>query len=222
HFNMKVFKTNFAGNPNIGLYAYCNNQYCLVSRIVPNAQIQKIENVLGVKTIRMSVAGTSLLGAFLAGNDNCLLVPDIVFDDEIRILEDNDIHYKIIHTKLTALGNNICCNNHGVIINEEFEKAAAEDIKSALNVPVIPGKIAGLDITGSLCVANDKNAITHNKISKKEREKAESLLKARILAVTVDNNPYVKGGIVLNNNGYLISDIAKTIEITLIDQTLNE
>jgi translation initiation factor 6 len=219
---MRVFKTNLRGNPNIGLYAFCNNNYCLVSRVVPASQTKKIEEVLGVQCIRMSVAGTSLIGAFVTGNDNCLLVPDLIFDDELRILEDNNIQYKIIHTKLTALGNNIACNNNGAVINKDFEPETIKQIKEALNVPVKKCKIAGLDIIGSMCVANDKKAIVHNKISKKEREQVESLLNAEILAITIDNNPFVKGGIVLNNNGYLISDSAKTIEITVIDQTLNE
>ena len=219
---MRVLKTNFSGNPNIGLYAYCSNKYCLVSRIVPKRQIPLIEEILGVPVFRMSIAGTSLLGAFLAGNDSCLLVPDIIFDDELRILEQNKIKYKAIHTKFTALGNNIVCNNNGAVVNEEFETGAVEDIKKALNVPVETGTIAGLNIVGSLCAANDSNAVAHHSISKREIEKAESLLKAKILATTIDNNPYVKGGIVLNNSGYLISDSAKTIEITLIDQTLND
>jgi len=219
---MRVFKTNFSGNPNIGLYAFCNNNYCLVSRVVPIRQIKKIEQVLGVPVIRMSVAGTSLLGVFLSGNDNCLLVPDLIFDDEIKILENNNINYRIIHTKLTALGNNICCNNNGAVINEEFEKTAIQDIKDSLNVQVKVSKVAGLDIAGSLCVANSKVAIAHKKISKKEKEKVEKLLNAKVLAATIDDNPFIKGGIVLNDNGYLISDSAKTIEISLIDQTLNE
>ena len=219
---MRVFKTNLAGNPNVGLFVYCNNRYCLLSRVVPKRQISHIQEILGVPVIRMSAVGTSLIGAFFAGNDSCLLVPDIIFDDEIKILEENNINYKIIHTKLTALGNNIACNNNGAIINEEFEEAAVKDIKEALNTPVAKAKIAGLNIVGSLCVANDEKAIVHEEISKKEREKVEKLLNAKILAATVDGNPFVKGGIALNNYGYLISESAKTIEVTLIDQTLNE
>lgn len=216
---MRVFRTSFSQNPNIGLYVYCNNTYCLAGRIVPENQLKQIEEVLNVPVIRMSAAGTSLLGVFFAGNDSCLLVPELVFEDELKVLEKNSIKYQVVRTKLTALGNNIACNNNGAIINDEFEDVA--QIK-ALKVPVQKSVIAGLNIPGALCAANDSAAICHKGITKNETEKAESLLKARVLAATINNSPFIKSGLVMNNHGYLISDNAKMLEISLIDQILNE
>jgi translation initiation factor 6 len=219
---MRVFKTTFASNPNVGLYMYCSNKYCLVGSQVPSKQVKKIEEVFGVPVIRMSVAGTPLLGPFLAGNDNCLLVPPVIFDFELNILKQNKIPYKVINTKLTALGNNLVCNNNGAIINDEFEKEAVEEIKKALKVEVKFGRIAGLEIPGSLCVANDQIAVVHDKISNKEIALVEKVLKVSVLPVTIDYNPYIRGGFVLNNSGYLITDTVNTLELTAIDQALNE
>jgi len=219
---MRVLKTNFYDSPNIGMYCYCCNSYCLVPHGVIEKYGKEISEVLNVPVYEISVAGTPLIGVFLAGNDNCLLVPEIMFKYERAVLEKNNIKYEVIKTKNTALGNNICANNNGAIIGHDFEPAAVKKISEALGVPVKKATIGGMDIVGSVCVANDRTAIAHNNITDKEKAAAESLLKAKILPVTIDSNPHVRAGIIVNNSGYLVTENIKTKEIILIDQTLNE
>ena len=36
----------------------------------------------------MNIAGTSLVGAFLAGNSNCLLVPNIIQEEELECMPE--------------------------------------------------------------------------------------------------------------------------------------
>ncbi|MBW3012033.1 translation initiation factor IF-6 [Candidatus Woesearchaeota archaeon] len=219
---MRVLKTNFDDNPNIGLYCYANNQYCLLPHTLVEKYSKQISEVLGVPVYGISIAGTSLIGAFVTGNDNCLIVPDLIFKYEKALLDKYGIKYKVIKTKNTALGNNICCNNSGAMISHDFEKQAVDDIHEALGVPIKKAEIAALEIVGSVCVVNNKAGLVHPGITEKELQKAESLLNIRLLQTTIDNNPYVRAGIVLNDLGYLISYGIKTGELALIDQTLNE
>ena len=74
---MHVLIANVQGNPNVGLYGYANDQYCLLGTEVPSKTAKKIEKVLKVPTHRISMCGTSLVGVFVTGNNKCLLVPEI-------------------------------------------------------------------------------------------------------------------------------------------------
>ena len=95
---MHLLMTNINGNPNVGLYGFANNKYVLVGREVPAALAQEIGKVLNVPVHQISIAGTSLLGVFLAGNDHKLLVPSIAFDSELRVLDKLGIPYAVIET----------------------------------------------------------------------------------------------------------------------------
>src|SRR3989338_10042705 len=96
-----VLIASFNSNPNVGLYGYANDKYCLIGREVPEKLHKKIEEVLNVKTLVMTIAGTSLLGVFLSGNNKMLLVPSIAFPQELELLDKHKIKYKVIETKFT-------------------------------------------------------------------------------------------------------------------------
>jgi translation initiation factor 6 (eIF-6) len=66
---MHVLMTDINGNPNIGLYGFCNDNFCLLGNEVPEKKFKEIEDVLKVKCHRISIAGTSLIGVFVAGNN---------------------------------------------------------------------------------------------------------------------------------------------------------
>jgi translation initiation factor 6 (eIF-6) len=75
----------FDGNPNIGLYLFATNDYCLAPESTSDKLLHKIEKVLDVPVIKLNIAGTPLLGVFLSGNSEQLLVPSIIFDKEKEI-----------------------------------------------------------------------------------------------------------------------------------------
>ena len=99
--------------------------------------------MLKVPVHRVTLAGTSLVGVFTAGNSNCLLLPPICFEEELEALDKLGIKYEVIQTKLTAIGNNILANDNGALINPDFEASAVKQIKEALKVPVKEATIGG-------------------------------------------------------------------------------
>lgn len=215
---MHVQKTNFNGNVNLGLYAYATDEYCLVGHDVPNERIDLMHQILKVPIHKISIAGTSLVGVFLAGNNNCLLVPKIAFDTELEILQKLKIHYKVIDTKLTALGNNILCNDTGCLINPEFGKPEENEIKDALKVPVKRTKIAGLTTVGALAALNEKGILIHRDSEDFELDFIETTLNLTAVTGTVNfGSPYIKSGVIVNSNGFLIGDISGGPEIQNAD-----
>src|SRR3989344_6944995 len=100
---MHGITTNYQGNPNMGVFCYANDKYCLVPLGFEEHLKKKFEEILKVPVHEMRAAGTSLLGVFFAGNDDCLLVPEIMFDSELAELKRLGINHKVIKTELTAL-----------------------------------------------------------------------------------------------------------------------
>ncbi|MEM3127171.1 MAG: translation initiation factor IF-6, partial [Candidatus Woesearchaeota archaeon] len=211
---MNVIKANVYGNPNIGLYGFANNKYCLLGKEVPKKVAKDTSEILGVPVHQLNICGTSMVGIFLAGNDNCLLVPELAFEKELHQLDRLKIKYKVIKTKLTALGNNILCNNKGCLVNPDFSADTKKEIRKALNVPLKPGKIASLETVGSLGAANDMGAIVHNYISKGELHYIEELLKVKVSPLTLNlGNPYIRSAIIVNNAGFAAGEKSSGVEI---------
>jgi translation initiation factor 6 len=216
-----VFITNFNGNPNVGLYGFATSKYCLIGRDVPEKDIPQIEEVLNVKTIPMTIAGTSLLGVFLSGNSKCLLVPKIAFSQELEILDKHKIKYALIDTKHTCLGNNIICNDEGCVVSEEYGEREIKQFKKALGIEVERAKIADLSTLGSLAVHANKYLLCHHDILEQEADILKKMLKVNVSTGTVNGGiPFVGSGILSNDHGFIIGDHSGGPEITNADESL--
>jgi len=217
----RILVTNFNGNPNVGLYGFANDKYCLLGREVPESLHMKINEILGVKLIPLTIAGTSLLGVFLSGNNKCLLVPAIAFENELDILRQNKIKFKLIDTKLTCLGNNIICNDTGCIINGDYPDKDIAQVRDALKLEPAKVKIAGLSTLGSLAVHTKKGMLCHHEILEHEAGIVEKSLKLRIGTGTVNMGvPFIGSGILCNNKGFIIGDASGGPEIVNADTVL--
>ncbi len=220
---MKISKLDFYGNPNIGLYAYATDKYCLLGHGISQKYAAELERILQVPVYRTNIAGMSLIGVMITGNKNCLLVPKIVFDEELKQLENLGIKYKIVGEDLTALGNNILCNDNGAVINYEYSETAMSEIRKALGVETVKAKINSLGIVGSAAAMNSKAGIVHPEISQEELKLIEKTLGIKFQRTTVNfGNPFVSSGIIMNSNGLLMGDPTTTIEVMQIQETFME
>jgi len=216
-----TFITNFNGNPNIGLFGYATNKYCLLSKEVQRKVVKEIEKTLNVKVQRISIAGTVLIGVFCAGNSKCLLIPALVFDDEIKKLDKTRINYEIIETRFTALGNNILVNDKGCLVNPKFEDTAIKQIEKALGVKVKRATIADLNTLGSLAILNKKGCLAHYEIKKKESQQIRKVLKVKVFSSSINRgSPYVKSGLMLNDLDYVVGDQSTGVEIGEVENAL--
>jgi len=204
----KFLKTNFYGDPNIGLYGFATDKYSLLG-IKP----RKI-TILKTKLKVSSIAGTDLVGIFAIGNKNGILLPKIAEDYEIKKLKKFNI--EIINSRKTALGNLILCNDNGCLIPKDFSKFKKQ-IQDALDVEVDIGTIADLELLGSCARASNKGCLCHREATEKELEKIKNLLKVKVDIGTVGyGNPFIKAGIIVNSNGILVSDLTTGPELERI------
>jgi translation initiation factor 6 len=218
---MKLYKTNVHGNPNVGLYGFCTDRYCLLAQEFTAEQVEKIRAVLQVPVHQLRIANSSLIGALVTGNTNVLLVPHTCHERELSLLKELKIPFKIIQTKLTALGNNILCNDTGALVNKEFSADTKKIIRQALNVTLHPGDIGKSDVPGSCVVHNTHGAVIHAFASPEEITEVQNLLNIKCTRATVNfGSPYVKSGLLANSHGMVIGDTSTGVEIENIYEGL--
>lgn len=218
---MHLLRTNFNGNPNIGLLGIATDEYCIIGSEIPAKLIDEIEEALKVPVIKTTICGTELAGVFCAANSNCLLLPDIVFDNELKVLKEHKIKYCIIDTKHTALGNNIICNDEGCVVSREFEDKEVKKIEKALGVRAVKSTINGLDIVGSSAILSKKGCLVHEDIKAEEIKKIEKALNIKIGTGTINlGSPYIKSGLIVNGKGFIVSRSSGGPEIANTDEVL--
>ncbi|MEM0021159.1 MAG: translation initiation factor IF-6 [Fervidicoccaceae archaeon] len=205
---MNISKLNIYRNPNIGVFLFANNKIALVPPNISKATKRAIADTLQVDPVETTIAGMHIIGVLVAGNDSCLLIPDIIKQEELDSLKEvleGSIRIAIIKTKHTALGNLISVNNKAAYISDSFEKDAEKEISSSLGLTVFRRSYLGLPIVGSMIVTNDKLAFIHPMINDSEALMISNELKVTTVHATVNEGVgFVKVGIVMNNSGILI------------------
>lgn len=218
---MKLYKTNLHGNPNVGLYGFCTDHYCLLAPEFTEEQVKKIEEALHVPVFQLKIANTSLIGALITGNTKTLLVPYIALDHELALLKKWKIPYKVITSKFTALGNNILCNDRGALVTREYSADTKKIIRQALEVTLHPGEIADTEVPGSCAVHNNHVAVIHAFATPEQIQEVKSLLGVPCTKATVNfGSPYVHSGLLANSHGMVVGDSSTGIEIENIYEAL--
>jgi translation initiation factor 6 len=169
---------------------------------------------------QLTIAETSLVGALATGNNNVILLPDIIEDEELKEIEKLNIKYKVLKTRFTALGNNIIMNDKAALINPEFEDEVVEELKS-LGLKVIKRKFLNIDSVGSLAALNQKGCLLHRDLSEKDQHFITSFLHLPADIGTINmGSPYIHSGIIPNSKGYVVGEETSGPEIMRLEQTL--
>lgn len=212
---------NFNKNPNIGLFGFVTDKFALVGKEVNETAVEEIERILKVPVHTLNIAGTSLVGVFVAGNSEKIVVPHIIFDSEKKILDDLGIKYEVMKTNMTCLGNNIVMNENCALVNPDFEDVIVEKIKSIFGVDAKKMSIADTETPGSCIIIRKDKALLHRDASIEEAELIEGLLKVETIHSTINmGSPYLKSGILCNKNGLMIGDISGPAEVMNAEEEL--
>jgi len=210
----KFLRAKFNGDPNIGLYGFATDDYCLLG-LEPNKKILKqIKKILKSDIEFSTIAGTELSGIFVAGNKNGIILPKIIEKYELKKLKKLfDLNLEIIKSRQTALGNLILCNDKGCLISEKL-KRFKKKISDVLGCEVQTGTIANLDIVGSATTANNTGCLCHRETTEEEMIRIEEILKVKVDVGTVGyGSPFIRSGIIVNSRGVVFSEFSTGPEI---------
>lgn len=217
--DFSFLKAEFNGDPNIGLYGFATDEYCLLGTKPQNKIFNGMKKTLDVDIKIASISGTEFMGLFAVGNSNGILVTKIIHDYELKRLRNMfDINIEVLKSKETAVGNLILCNDNGCLISKSLKKYK-NVIEDVLNCEVEIGEVSKLNIVGSTALTNNNGCLCHREASEKEMKKLEQVLAVEADVGTVSyGSPFVKAGIIVNGNGVVFSNLSTGAEIGRMEE----
>ena len=227
---LRVYSLNFErlsifGNSNIGVYIYVNNKIAIVPPGVTSRVKKIIRETLEVDVIESTIAGSTIVGVFIAGNDKSILLPYIAKDEELDNIKESvgkSMRVEMLDSKNTALGNLIASNNKVALVSPVFNDRELKLIEEVLGVRVVRKKIINVVAVGSAIVMNDSVGLIHPSASDEEIEKLEKILEIKIAPATVNEGVgYVKVGLLLNNKGVIVGEATTGPEIMNIQSIIS-
>ncbi|MHA2406585.1 MAG: translation initiation factor IF-6 [Candidatus Hermodarchaeia archaeon] len=194
----KIQRFDFNGSSNIGAFCRVTDQWVLHA---PSNEptIQGISKLFEATRISTTIGQSTLAGILTAGNQNGLIVPHIILDEELEALQESlGVPVTSLNSKLTALGNLILTNDHAALVSTAFSKTEITAIRDALGVEVEAKTIAGSDLVGSYCVVTNQGLLAHTDVSEEELEWLASFFSVESDLGTINCGvPYISIGLLV-------------------------
>jgi len=218
-----IYLETFFGTAEIGLFAVPTENICLIPPRLKLRQKRLIQEVLGVKAISTTLAGSILLSPMAAGNSNGLILSKMVLDEEIEKIKKSagDINIGLLESKYTAVGNLILVNDKAALMSTILPKKAEKLIQDTLGVEVIRGRIANRSYVGSLAIVTNEGGLVYAGVSEDEEKWLSEIFKVTFLPGTVnDGVKFVRSGIIANSKGAIIGSVTTGPEMMTISRAL--
>lgn len=210
---MGFIRTNFNGDPNIGLYGFATDSYCIMG-----VSGKRIDRTLKVPSYHCMVLNMELIRIFITGNSSGIIMPRLVKDYGSPKLQFDKIF--MIKDKYTAIGNLVLMNDKGIIISPLIRKHRKE-LESFFGIPCDVSTIAKQRIVGNLGIATNKGCLVHPKARKSEMNIIKETLAVDVDIGTVNfGSPYPGAGIIANSNGFVVSESTSGPEMGRITEAL--
>ncbi len=202
---MPVILSDIFGDPNVGIFSFANEKLAILPAGVSGKKLTSYKETLGVEPHAIGIADSRLVGIYIAGNSNSILVPYISTKEEVARLRSAGARISIIKEKRTALGNLILCNDYGAVLDPRLKPATITTVEKALKVPVQSGTIGGLPHVGALATASNKGVLVNPMIEESEKKIISDALGVPVSIGTVNSGvPYPKAGVVVNSKGAVV------------------
>ncbi len=216
-----MLRMSYYGNPFLGLFFKANNSIALAPINLPEKNMLELTNTLGVKIIPISFGSSNLAGLYVAMNNNGIIVPNIIEENELVILKKEGFNILVSAELNNAHGNNICVNDNGGIINPHVNSVEKKKIQDTLGVELVSLSVARYTTVGSVCIATNKGFLTHYSTSEKEMKSIESALGVRGDKGTMNNGVGFMGiSTIVNERNFIIGEASSGFEIGKIESAL--
>jgi translation initiation factor 6 len=182
-----------------------------------------MEEIFEVQVVATDIGQSHLLGVLAAGNSNGVCVPSFIMKSELEFLREQlDIPVEPISTELTALGNNILCNNKRAMVNPEFDKEARTILAEVLNVEVIVGTIDDRNTVGSTAVLTTKGCLAPPIKVKEELLWLNEVFGVSVSVGTINaGDTFVGSGLIANSKGAIAGLLTTGPELARVGLALD-
>ncbi|MEM1777663.1 MAG: translation initiation factor IF-6 [Acidilobaceae archaeon] len=220
----EVMKLSLNGNPNIGVYIHASDNYVIVPPGVGEKEIKLVSEVLNVDNIvETTIFSMRLIGVLVAGNNNGLLLPRTINDDEYRRIREalRDINIAVLDTNENALGNLVASNSRAAVIYQYADSKTTKIIEDTLGVEVIKMQICNVSVVGSVLVVTDRGGLVCPEASDDEVKNLNSIFKVPVLQGTVNFGvSFIRVGLIANSMGAIVGEDTTGPEIARIQSAL--
>jgi translation initiation factor 6 len=217
---MGITTSDMLGSDQVGIYlAVCGNVVFHPAELGEET-CTRIDEYIGLERHPMSIGGSTLVGALIAGTTKGLAVADIATEEDIdKLTSFGDV--VVMEGGVNTAGNLLLCNENGAIASPAIPEDGIEIISEVIGVPVGVTSIAGEDVVGSLASANDHGVVLHPDVHPEEVLMIEDLLQVPPMVGTVAfGSPYVGAGIACSNNGAIAGRETTGPELNRIEDAL--
>lgn len=202
---MPIILSDIFGDPNIGIFSFANDKLAVLPAGVSQKKLASFKETLAVEPYAIGIADSRLVGVYMVGNSNSVLVPYIATKEEVSKLRSTGAPVSVIKEKRTALGNLILCNDYGAVVDPRLKTTTTTAVEKALNVPVQSATIGGLPHIGALATASNKGVLANPMIVELEKKKISEALGVPVSIGTINSGvPYPKSGVVVNSRGAVV------------------
>jgi len=213
-------KLTLYGSTVLGIFATVTENVAFVPEGVPDAVAQQIEDVLQVRIVPVSLAGSSIVGSLLCGNCTGFVVSKYAHPSEIEELREfGDV--QPFPSLMNACGNIILANDTAAIVHPLLSDRAVAVIRETMQVDVQRSTIAGLETVGMAGIATNKGVLVHPKVSDAEIAILEDVFGLPVDIGTVNfGSPLIGAGLLANSSGYLAGADTTGHELGRIEDAL--
>jgi len=203
---------------NIGIFLRASENFCLVPAGLPNTKTDKIVEMLRVKAIPASIAGSRLIGPLSVINSKGIILSRLSDDVEVKNLSETTGQNVLrLESRFTSVGNLIAANDHGAVISDVFSDESAKEVGKALEVPVRKMRIGSYIQVGAMISTTNSGALVHPVATETElREIGETLGFDPEPATVNGGVPFVSSGIVGNTMGVLVGTLTRGSELVIL------
>ena len=184
------------------------------------SSIEILDATLDLERCPISIGGSNLVGALLAGNSRGMAVADIVSERDIDALTSyGDV--VVMEGGVNTAGNLMIANDQGAVVSPSIPRDGLEVLADVLNVDVAATTIAGQDVVGSLAVCNAHGVLLHPDVTAEEVEVIRSVLAVDPMVGTVAfGSPYVGAGSCASDTGAIAGQATTGPELNRLEDAL--
>ncbi|MBS3166986.1 translation initiation factor IF-6 [Candidatus Woesearchaeota archaeon] len=220
---MQIAKLSLERNPNIGLYGFATDKYCLLGKDFNKKEIDEIQKTLNVPIVQADIYNSSLIGVFCNGNEEVLFIPEVARKTEIEFLKTQmkklNVQVIILKTKYNALGNNLIIYGKKCLYSP-LMKDIADEIKKC-GFKIEETKFNEHLSIGSCAAINKHGILLYNNADEKDLKKISSFFNLKVEIGSINfGSPYVRSGTLVNSNGAVVGTHTTGYEIMRLTSAL--
>ena len=157
------------------------------------------------------------VGVFVRACEGQVIVPPIVEDKELAILEEvfQVPVFRLSVGAVNILGSLVAMNSHGIVVSNIINEAEVRHLPEELNVAILRDKN---NAVGNMIIASEKKALISPYLSKKSEKMIMDVLDVEVMRGTIAGLDNVGMAAVITSRGMLCHPKVTSVEKEALEE----